>query len=109
MNEIVPELPPLRFDDHKVIRIAASRVTLDTIVAAFDRGESPEQIAQNYPALSLSDVYRAIGYYLEHKSQLDEHLSATAKLTSDIRQEVESRHNPTGIRARLLARKSARS
>lgn len=106
MNEIAPELPPLRFDESKVIRVAGTRVTLETLVDAFDRGETAEQIAQDYPTLSLGDVYRAIGYYLEHKAELDDYLSRSASQRSAIRRAVEAQNDPTGIRARLLARKA---
>ena len=63
---IMPEAPPLRVDDQKVIRIGRTRVTLDALVAAFQRGDTPEEIARNYDALSLGEVYQAIGYYLTH-------------------------------------------
>src|SRR3989442_10583248 len=50
---ITPDTPPLRVDEQNVIRIGKTRVTLDTLVAAFQHGESPEEIARNYDALSL--------------------------------------------------------
>src|SRR5438876_1324495 len=58
---IIPEAPPLRVDAQQVIRVGKTRVTLDTIVAAFHRGDTPEEIARNYDALSLGEVYQAIG------------------------------------------------
>ena len=37
---------------------------LDSVVAAFHQGHSAETIAQQYPALSLEEIYGAITYYL---------------------------------------------
>jgi hypothetical protein len=76
------------------------------LVGAFDRGETAEQIAQDYPTLSLGDVYRAIGYYLEHKVELDDYLSRSSSQNAEIRRAIEAKDDPTGIRARLLARKA---
>jgi hypothetical protein len=37
--------------------IAGTRISLDSIVHAFRRGESPETICQNFELLTLEDVY----------------------------------------------------
>ena len=54
--------------------VAGSRVSLDSIVYEFLKGESPEGIAQSFPSLSLEQVYGGITFYLAHRSQIDEHL-----------------------------------
>ena len=46
-----------------------TRVTLEAIVAAFSDGATAEEIAQDFPAVSLSDVYAVISYYLRHRSE----------------------------------------
>ena len=55
-------------------RVAGTRVSLDSIVYAFLDGDSPEAIAQSFPALTLEQVYGAIAYYLAHRAEVDEHL-----------------------------------
>jgi uncharacterized protein (DUF433 family) len=45
--------------------IAGTRISLDSIVYAFRRGESPETIHQNFELLLLEEVYGAIAYYAE--------------------------------------------
>jgi len=102
---IKPESPPLRWED-KVIKVGKTRVTLDSVIAAFHRGETPEEIAQNYDALSLAEVYGAIGYYLGHQSEVDSYLTDRADLRASIQSDVESRQKTAGIRERLLARKA---
>jgi uncharacterized protein (DUF433 family) len=53
MNE---EKRYVRVDEHGAMRIGNSRVMLDSIVAGFEQGHSPETLQQQYPALSLEEV-----------------------------------------------------
>src|SRR5437870_12127421 len=55
-------------------RIAGTRVSLDSVVYAFLDGDSPEDIAQSFPLLTLEQVYGAIAYYLSHREEVDAHL-----------------------------------
>jgi uncharacterized protein (DUF433 family) len=56
--------------------VGRSRVSLDSIVYAFQRGQTPEGIVQSFPTLSLEMVYGAITYYLANRQQIDDYLSA---------------------------------
>ena len=40
--------------------------SLDTVVGAFCDGATAEEIAEEYPALSLARVYATVAYYLAH-------------------------------------------
>jgi len=51
--------------------VASTRVSLDSIVYAFRGGESPETIQQNFPSLSLEQVYGALAFYLGHQAEVD--------------------------------------
>ena len=102
---IKAETPPLRLDEHGVILVTGTRVTLDTLVAAFQRGETPEEIARNYDAVSLGQVYQAIGYYLAHQAEVEDYLNRRQEFRASVRREVEAQHKPIGIRDRLLARR----
>ena len=54
--------------------IANSRVSLDTIVYAFLDGQSPENIAQSLPVLTLEQVYGAIAFFLAHRAEVETYL-----------------------------------
>jgi uncharacterized protein (DUF433 family) len=54
--------------------VAGSRISLDSIVYAFRRGESPEAICQNFELLRLEEVYGAIAYYLDNQADVDSYL-----------------------------------
>ena len=55
-------------------RIKGSRVSLDSIIFAFQRGASPESIQRSFPTISLEDVYGAIAFYLANQPEVDEYL-----------------------------------
>jgi uncharacterized protein (DUF433 family) len=101
------DLPPipLREDEHGVIRIAGSRVTLDSVVAVFDRGATAEEIVQSFPTLALGDVYAVLSYVVMRRGDVDEYLTRRAKEEDVAREEVEQRWPSAELRARLLARR----
>jgi hypothetical protein len=80
-------------------------VTLDTIVEAFLEGATAEEIAQQYPSLDLADVYAAIAYYLKHRADMDTYLQHRQNQADKVRRQNESRFDPHGVRARLMARR----
>jgi uncharacterized protein (DUF433 family) len=96
----------LRGRSRWVVRVGHSRVTLDTVVAAFNQGANPEQIARQYPSLALADIYAVIGYYLHRRQEVDEYLERRQEEALKVRQENEARWSPSGVREKLLARRN---
>jgi uncharacterized protein (DUF433 family) len=96
---------PLSVDPDEVIRVAGTRITLDSVVAAFLEGATAEEIAQQYPSLDLADVYAVIGYYLRQREEVENYLRQRRDAASQVRKQNESRFEPTGVRGRLLARR----
>lgn len=64
----------IRTDEQGVMRVGDTRVMLDSVVAGFEQGHSAETIQQQYPALSLEDVYGAIAWYLAHQDEVSHYL-----------------------------------
>lgn len=79
-------------------------MTLETVIGAFESGESAEEIAAGYPALSLGDVYDTIAYYLRHRNETRAYLAERQAAASAIRREIESRPEYSDLRERLLER-----
>ena len=96
---------PLTLDKEGVIHVAKTRVTLDTVISAFLEGATAEEVVQQYPSLELADVYAVIGYYLRQRVEVDNYLQQHQQLAERIRRENESHLDPTGVRARLLAKR----
>jgi uncharacterized protein (DUF433 family) len=57
-------------------RVTGSRVSLDSVVYSFWQGDSPETIAQNFPTLTLAQVYGALAFYLSRQDEVDAYLKA---------------------------------
>lgn len=96
---------PLATDADGVVRVGSSRVTLDTVVAAFREGMTPEGIVEQYPSLRLAEVYSVIGYVLRHAEQVETYLGDRERLAEAVRRENEARFDPVGVRDRLAARR----
>lgn len=99
------ETVPLRTDEHGVVRIGGTRVTLDVVVHAFDAGASPEEIVESFPTLTLSDVYATIAYLLRHRSEVDDYLRQQAEEAEAIRQKIEEHYPTAELRQRLRTRR----
>lgn len=97
---------PLALDKNGVARVSGTRVTLDTVVRAFTRGATAEEITQQYPSLSLSDVYATISYYLQNRDEVEKYLEKRRKHAKAVKRENQKRFDQSGIRERLLARKN---
>jgi hypothetical protein len=54
--------------------LEGTRISLDSVVYSFLNGESPESIAQNFPLLSLEQVYGAIAFYLANRELVNAYL-----------------------------------
>jgi uncharacterized protein (DUF433 family) len=96
--------PPLRTDEHGVIRIIGTRVTLRTVIGAFHGGCTAEQVVFKYPTLRLADVYAVIAYYLSNRAAIDEYIAEEERQAGELRHTIEARFPSAGIRDRLLAR-----
>jgi uncharacterized protein (DUF433 family) len=96
---------PLSTDEAGVLRVTGTRVSLDSVVYAFDEGATPEEIAQDFPTLDLAAVYSVIGYYLQNRAEVEQYLERRKAQRDGLKKEIESRFSPHGLRGRLLARK----
>lgn len=56
--------------------IAGTRISVRTIVERIRLGDSPEQIVESYPPLTLAQVYDALSYYHEHRSEIEAEIAA---------------------------------
>lgn len=54
--------------------VTGTRVSLDSIAACFNGGDAAETIWQNFPSLSLEQVYGAIAFYLSNREDVDRNI-----------------------------------
>lgn len=57
------------------IRLCGSRIGIEAILSEYLDGALPEEIALNYPPVTLEQVHAAITYYLSHRAAMDEYLA----------------------------------
>jgi uncharacterized protein (DUF433 family) len=102
------ETPPFREDESGAIRIGNTRVLLELVIRAFQDGASPESIVQRYSALSLSDAYTTIGYYLRHPQEIESYVNQREQLAESVRQKLSNTQPDISlIRSRLLAQQNS--
>jgi uncharacterized protein (DUF433 family) len=80
--------------------VVGTRISLDSIVHAFRRGESPETICQNFELLRLEEVYGAITYYLANQAEIDAYLIRQNEKWAEGKRNTEPL--PANLRERLL-------
>jgi uncharacterized protein (DUF433 family) len=104
--KIETEQVPLKTDSHGVVRVSGTRVTLDTVIAAFNEGATGEEIVYRYPTLHLADVYAVLSYYLRRREEIEAYLSQRQHIAKQVRQQNQFQFDSDGIRSRLLARQA---
>ena len=100
---------PLRRDRDGVIRVTGSRVTLDSIIDEFNRGATPEQIQEDFPPLSLREIYGVIAFYLDNRDTVQQYLQQQQQLGDQTRLQLEQQPGLDELRARLRARREQAS
>ena len=72
-------------------RVAETRVSLDSIIYAYKRGELAEAIVQSFPSLTLAQVHGAIAFYLSNRETIDDYLRQGANEYEKQRQEQRAK------------------
>lgn len=87
------------------LRIAGTRVSLDSVIYAFLEGATPEETCQDFSALSLAQVYATIAYYLNNREHVDAYLQEEQRSSERLRRELKARHRDflKDLRRRLIA------
>lgn len=89
----VAQPPPLREDAHGVIRVGETRVTLESLVAAYDQGAGAEELALRFPSLGLAAIHAALGFYLSHQQLLQPYLEQQQRASAELRQRLLQRRD----------------
>jgi uncharacterized protein (DUF433 family) len=84
-------------------RIDGTRVSLDSIICAYQCDMSVESIVESFPSLSPRQVQDAIAFYLSKKVEIDQYLEEQEARWKQFQDVSQSRQDP------LLQRMRARS
>ena len=74
----MPVLAPKSYVEYRnhAYWVEGTRITLDSIVYAFQNGLPPEGIVQSFLLLNLEQIYGAIAFYLANCTEIDVYLAA---------------------------------
>lgn len=80
-------------------RIAGTRIRVQDIVIWHERMNlSADEIASQYPQVSLAAVYAALAYYHDHREQIDQQMEQGQALVEELK-----RQYPSKLQAKLQA------
>jgi uncharacterized protein (DUF433 family) len=87
-------------DDQGVARIGGSRSrVIDVVLDRRVNGWTPEQIHEEYPHLSLAQVYAAFAYYFDHQTELDDAIERGLREADALRDAAGESHVVRRLRA----------
>jgi len=86
--------------------VKGTRVSLDSVVYAFLRGESPEGIAESFPSLGLEQIFGALAFYIANRDIVDQYLRQGQAEFEALREQAR-RTDPALYRKLGEARQSA--
>ena len=69
------------------LRIDGTRITVNQIVVWYKQGYGPEEIADQYPHLTLAQVYTALAYYHMNQEEIEVDLAAEQREADQLEQE----------------------
>jgi uncharacterized protein (DUF433 family) len=100
----IRQTTPLILGDDGTIRIKGSRVSLEIIVRQFKQGATAEQLLEDFPSLTLRDIYGAIYYYLDNTEAVEDYMRQQEDSAAEMRAFLASDLDSTELRTRIRAR-----
>ena len=95
---------PLSSDEHGTVRVAGTRITLESVLWLYKQGYAAEAVVEAFPTLSLPDVYSVVAYYLRHQPDVERYLAQRQDQAETLRQNIEQELGRGPTKAELLAR-----
>jgi len=99
---------PLREEPAGVLRVGNTRVLLELVIRAYQRGNSPQEIVGMYDSLDLGEVFAVIAYYLARPDEIDEYMAHCERDADAVRRQIEATQKRGPSKDELLARARAK-
>ena len=81
-----------------------TRVTLDTLVRYMQQGETPEELHEGFPTVTLAEIKTILDWYRDNQVEADKYLREQQAEGERIRKEIESEPEYQARRAELRRR-----
>ena len=72
------------------LRIDGTRMTVNQIVALYHQGLRAEEIVEQYPQRTLSEIYSVLAWYHANKDQVDKEMADEAAAEAHAHEEQEA-------------------
>lgn len=86
--------------------VEGTRISLGSVICAFLRGESPEGIAESFPALTMEQIFGALTFYLANKETVDRYLFDEEQAFALLREQSRKQHPALYAKLEEAKRKS---
>lgn len=85
------------------IRIKGHRIGIESVLYEYlFREQTPEQILQRFPSLTLEQIYATILYYLSNREKVKVYIQDWLEWSERMRAEQERNPSPVVLRLRAL-------
>lgn len=72
--------------------VAGTRIRVSHIAYRYEREhQSPDEIVQAYPHLTLAQVHAALAYYYSHREEIDHEISSSDDIVAKAKQSYPSK------------------
>lgn len=82
------------------IRLAGTRIGIETILSHYLNGVAPETLAEWYPELSLDQIFATLTYYFANRTTVDAYLADLDAWFET--QWQQQQQDPSPVRQRLM-------
>jgi uncharacterized protein (DUF433 family) len=97
-----PHTVPLVQWENGSVRVQNSRVTLETIVHRMQMGDSPEEINDSFPTVSVEQIKEILAWYFDNKAEADQYLQEVEEEGERLQRWIESQPGYKERREKLL-------
>lgn len=86
------------------MRVKGTRVGIEHILSAYLAGSLPEEIAVEFPTITLEQIHGVIAYYLRNQADVDAYVARWRNRSRKLRTEQAERAAPEAVqRLRRIA------
>jgi len=99
----------IEVDEKGVARIAGTRMKVtDLVLDKMANGSTPEEMARQFPPLTMAQIHSALAYYYEHKAELDLQIECDRRSIEELRGHAQPGPSREQLSQRLHQRSSER-
>ncbi len=102
--QLAPSPVPLEEWEDGSVRVTGTRLLYYVFLGVYQATGRPDDLLDAFPFLSLGTVYQLLGYYHEHRAEIDEWLSRIRLRGEEVRREFEYAWPSDGTREELKRR-----